>query len=455
MRAFLLSICRVMLRVFFRRIEVAGAEHVPEGGKVMFALNHPNGLIDPLFILCLAGRPVSFLAKAPLFSMPVVGYFVRTFRCLPVYRKQDQQDPEKNRSTIKEAIELLSSGNALALFPEGTSHSDPRLKPLRSGAARIALAATAASGRPAVEVVPAGLYYSRKHAFRSNALLLFGEPIVTERVELDENLEPPREPVHALTDEVAERIAQLTLQADDGDLIALAKSAERIISAVQRDDHGAEPPDMAARLELRRRLLDGYQKLERRADVARLVARIRAHEATMRSLGLKLDAPLYYERRQVLSYAVRTVLVTALLLVPALVGLVTNYLIYRVVGWLAFRYARDSLDVAATAKVLAGFLLFPASWLALGVAAGALHSSVLSGVFVTLACPLLAYAALTFTERVTSATHNTRAWWLPISQRGFRRRVVDERRRVHEEVMRLNQLLSESPPLPPGASGAT
>ena len=454
MRVLLLAMCRVMLRIFFRRIEVAGAEHVPEGGKVMFALNHPNGLIDPLFILCLAGRPVSFLAKAPLFSMPVVSYFVRTFRCLPVYRKQDQQDPEKNRATVKEAIELLSSGNALALFPEGTSHSNPRLKPLRSGAARIALAATAASEEPAVRVVPAGLYYSRKHAFRSNALLLFGEALVTEKVELDDGFEPAREQVNVLTEELARRIAQLTLQADDADLIALAKSAERIVNAVARDDGDVEPPDMAQRLDLRRRLLEGYQKLEDRADVARLVERIRAHEATMRSLGLKLDAPLRYERREVLSYAIRTALYTALLLLPALVGLLTNYVTYRIVGYLAFRYAKDSLDVAATAKVLGGFLLFPASWIALGVAA-AFAFGPLWLVFVVLGCPLLGYAALVFTERVTSATHHTRAWWLPLTHRDFRRRVIDERRSVRDEVVRLSRLLDEPRASAPPVSGAS
>jgi 1-acyl-sn-glycerol-3-phosphate acyltransferase len=442
----------MMLRIFFRRIEVAGAEHVPEGGKVMFALNHPNGLIDPLFILCLAGRPVSFLAKAPLFTMPVVGYFVRAFRCLPVYRRQDQEDPEKNRETIQQAINLLSSGNALALFPEGTSHSDPRLKAMRSGAARIALAATAASEDPGVRVIPVGLYYSRKHAFRSNALLLFGEALVPPRVELDSRFEPPRETVHAFTEQLAEGLAALTLQADTGDLIALAKSAERIVHAVARGSR-EEPPDMAARLAVRRRLLEGYQNIGRRPDVARLVQRIRRHEATMRSLGLKLDAPLHYDARQVFVYATRTALYTSLLLMPALLGLVTNYLTYRVVGFIAFRYAKGSLDVAATVKVLAGFLLFPVTWLALGATLFIVYGPVLGGLAV-LAAPPAAYAALTFTERVTSATQYTRAWWLPLTRHGFRRRVVEERRAVHAEIVRLGQLLTErSAPLPP--SGAT
>ena len=56
MRTLLRPLLRVMLRIFFRRIEITGAERVPSEGPVIFVLNHPNGLIDPAFLLCLAPR---------------------------------------------------------------------------------------------------------------------------------------------------------------------------------------------------------------------------------------------------------------------------------------------------------------------------------------------------------------------------------------------------------------
>ena len=64
MRTLLTPLLRLVLRIFFRRIEVTGAERVPSEGPVIFVLNHPNGLIDPACLLCLAPRRVSFLAKA-------------------------------------------------------------------------------------------------------------------------------------------------------------------------------------------------------------------------------------------------------------------------------------------------------------------------------------------------------------------------------------------------------
>ncbi|HYO92138.1 MAG TPA: 1-acyl-sn-glycerol-3-phosphate acyltransferase, partial [Pyrinomonadaceae bacterium] len=66
-RRIITAVLRLALRVFFRHIEVAGLGRVPLDRPVIFVLNHPNGLVDPVFLLCLAPRRVSFLAKAPLF----------------------------------------------------------------------------------------------------------------------------------------------------------------------------------------------------------------------------------------------------------------------------------------------------------------------------------------------------------------------------------------------------
>src|SRR5260370_32150516 len=137
MRRVVPALIRVVAKVFFRRIEIVGWEHVPPGAPVIFAVNHPNGLIDPLFLLCFAPRPVSFLAKAPLLRMPVIGWLARAFETIPVYRKQDNVSTSGNRETFAKARALLQRGGAIAIFPEGTTHSDPRLRELKTGAARI------------------------------------------------------------------------------------------------------------------------------------------------------------------------------------------------------------------------------------------------------------------------------------------------------------------------------
>src|SRR5688572_4533677 len=140
----------------------------------MLVLNHPSSLVDPVFVHCLAPRPVSFLAKAPLFRIPLVGALARGVGSIPVERRQDPgADLSKNREMFARVRAHLSQGGATALFPEGTSHSDPRLKPMKTGAARIGLGVTAPSP---LLIQPVGLFYTDKRTFRSAALVYFGEP---------------------------------------------------------------------------------------------------------------------------------------------------------------------------------------------------------------------------------------------------------------------------------------
>src|SRR5213592_2828863 len=195
-RRIICSILKIALRVYFRRIEVAGLEHVPRESPVIFVLNHPNALVDPAFLLCYAPRPVSFLAKAPLFRMPVIGWFARGFDSIPVYRREDNFSPAQNRETFARARETLARGGSIAIFPEGTTHSDPRLKTLKTGAARIALGASL----PRVVIIPTGLFYTAKQTFRSAAVMYFGEPLECGGVAAALDGEPPHNAVDALTE---------------------------------------------------------------------------------------------------------------------------------------------------------------------------------------------------------------------------------------------------------------
>src|ERR1044072_3392140 len=140
-RRIIVALVRLALRIYFQRIEVSGLEHVPTDTPVIFVLNHPNALVDPVFLLCLAPRRVSFLAKAPLFRMAVLGYLVKALASLPVYRRQDEgQDVTKNQETFVAARDLLAKGGTIGICPEGMSHDEPGLRPIKNATARIPLA---------------------------------------------------------------------------------------------------------------------------------------------------------------------------------------------------------------------------------------------------------------------------------------------------------------------------
>src|SRR5438445_12161186 len=199
-RRIIVAVLKLALRIYFRRIEVVGLDNIPRDTAVIFVLNHPNALVDPVFLLCLAPRRVSFVAKAPLFRIPVIGYFVRALDSLPAYRRQDEgDDVARNLETFAAARRLLASGGTVGICPEGVSHNEPRLKPLKTGAARIALGAVSSGEAMNLYIVPTGLYYTDKTMFRSSALLYFSKPLAVEPVELETVGTPPRAAVRALS----------------------------------------------------------------------------------------------------------------------------------------------------------------------------------------------------------------------------------------------------------------
>src|SRR4051812_15840172 len=121
---------RLVLRIFFRGVEVVGTERLPLGRPMVLVANHVNGLIDA--VLFLGALPVypRTLAKSTLWDNPVVRPFLTLAGSIPVYRHQDKVDTAQNEETFRLCRELLAGGGALALFPEGKSHSEPALQPL-------------------------------------------------------------------------------------------------------------------------------------------------------------------------------------------------------------------------------------------------------------------------------------------------------------------------------------
>ena len=437
MRRVIRSVLRVILRVFFPRIEIAGLERVPVHGPVMYAANHPNGLIDPLFLLCLSPRPVSFLAKAPLFKTPVISWFVKAMGSIPVYRRQDGGfDPAKNRATFERARAILSTGGVIAIFPEGASHGDPKLRPLKTGAARIALGAGSIKGdEQALLIVPLGIYYTAKGIFRSSALLYFGEPISVEPIPPREDGEPPADAVHALTDRIERALSDVTLQADEHEAIALVARAEEVFSS----EDATSDERLVEKFELRRRFMAGYSTLREKAPqrLAAISERIERFEAEVRDAGVD---PKTLQPRSASSGRGAQAIVDALgllILLPlAVVGTIVNYPVYRLVGAVTTRFSRDDDDIIATIKMISGALLFPLTWIVLATVLG-MKFGALVGIASLLLAPLTGYIALVFFERLDGVIGGARAVALARFQRWGYLRLVAERGEIREEILRL------------------
>ena len=408
------------LRIFFRRIELLGLERVPSGA-VVFAVNHPNGLVDPLFLLCYAPKAVAFLAKAPLFSYPIIGWIIRAFDAIPVYRKQELGDvslKDANAQMFAQARELLQRGGAIAIFPEGTTHDDPQLRELKTGAARIALGANVAS----LVVVPTGIYYTAKHVFRSSALVLFGEPIHVQATA--PTGEPPPEDVERLTAAIDAGLDAVTLQAESHAALDLIARAEDIFTA------NDEQP-LIEEFDLRRRFLEGYhylckhnperlKKLER--SILRFDAELRRAKFDVHELQPRIDA----------LRLLRVTLLLPLAIVAALVHLPT----YLFVDALAKRYAKGESAMLATMKFLAALAFYPLTYIALASLAGWRFGTAI-GLAVLLTMPLLGYLALRILEETDDVLGDLRALFHRIFQSYGFSRLVTRRAEIRDEMLKV------------------
>ena len=420
-----------LLRLFFRRIDVAGREQIPSSGPVIFILNHPNALIDPLVLLCRAGRPVSFLAKEPLFRMPVIGSIVRAMDSIPVYRRMDQADTSQNAATFLAARKLLSRGGSLALFPEGTSHNDSRLKPFRTGAARIALGSQVSG----LQIVPAGLFYTEKSRFRSQVLLCFGQPVDVVPAQPGPDGEPSPDAVQRLTARLEQALGALTLQADHHEALDLAEAAERIL-------HSAEegPRELADRVELRRRLLDGYARLKLSAPdrLAYMVGRVEQYQAALDAARLTPERlpQTGYRAGAVLRFTAATVAGLLVLLPLGLAGAVIHAPAWLAVDLIGRRYQRTNLDLVSTVKVLAGLVFYPLTWVVLAWACGSRWG--IGGALAALVlAPLSALIALRFVERSRRLVGGARGLALALTGRRRFLRLLAERNAIRDDLLAL------------------
>ena len=173
-------VARLLVRVFFRRIDIEGVSHVPAGRPLVLVANHVNGLVDGLVLMAMLPRYPRFLGKSTLFKIVPLAPFLHLAGVVPVHRAADATDAsgrrgqDRNDAAFRTSRALLAERGLVALFPEGISHDEARLQPLRTGAARIALGAAFDDGVPDLASVAVGLIYDDKARFRSQALVRIG-----------------------------------------------------------------------------------------------------------------------------------------------------------------------------------------------------------------------------------------------------------------------------------------
>lgn len=191
---------------------ITGAENVPTSGPVILASNHLS-FVDSIFLPLMLERPVVFLAKSEYFTgKGLTGWLTLLFfkgtGQLPI----DRSGGKASEASLNTGLQVLSRGEVLGIYPEGTRSPDAKLYRGRTGIARMVLEA----GVPVVpcamidteKVMPIG---SKMPKIRRVGIII-GEPLDFSRFA---GLEGDRFILRAVTDEIMYELAGLSGQEYD------------------------------------------------------------------------------------------------------------------------------------------------------------------------------------------------------------------------------------------------
>jgi 1-acyl-sn-glycerol-3-phosphate acyltransferase len=138
-----IAACKTLFRVLDMKLDLKGTERIPTSGGAVLACTHVSYLD---FIFCgLAALPVKrrtrFMAKHQVFANRIAGPLMRGMHHIPVDRSSGQ-------ASYREAVAALRGGEVVGVFPEATISRSFTVKPIKSGAVRLA----AEAGVPVIPV---------------------------------------------------------------------------------------------------------------------------------------------------------------------------------------------------------------------------------------------------------------------------------------------------------------
>ena len=365
---------QVALRVFFRRIEVRHAERLRLPGPLLLAGNHPNTLMDPLLAAVNRRQPIAFLAKSTFFKNPVSRAILESGNSIPIYRRQDADAgavpatpaalAAQNEAVFGRCYDYLSQGGTIMIFPEGTSVSERRLRPLKTGAARIALGAEARHGfKLGLRVVPVATNYFDPSRFRSDVLLNVAPPI-TVAAYAAAYAQDPEAAAEQLTAAIREALERRLVITRDAAEDAFVQQIERTFGSHLNPDD--DPATLYDNFQLSQTLLQALAWFEHHAPTRLVAARLHL-QTYLDSLHQHrlTDASLDEQRRG----AVAGLLNLVLGLPVWLYGVLNNYLPY-ILPSLVAQQATKEVEFVAPIMLVVGMLTFP---LAYGLQAAAVQ----------------------------------------------------------------------------------
>ncbi|SHK18498.1 lysophospholipid acyltransferase family protein [Hymenobacter psychrotolerans] len=358
---------QVALRVFFRRLEIRHRDRLQTPGPLLMVSNHPNTLMDPLVVAANRRQPIAFLAKSTFFKNPVSRAVLTSGNSIPIYRRQDvetgaeavtpEQLAAQNEATFGKCYDYLGRGGTVMIFPEGTSVSERRLRPLKTGAARIALGAEARHDfKLGLRILPVGINYFDPQRFRSDVLVNVAPPIrVADYAEA--YYQDPAAAADQLTEDIRRHLEQRLVITRDAAEDELVQQLERTFTGHLIED---DPRTLYDNFQLSRTLLQAVAYFEKNDPnhLGEVREKLAVYLQQLRQFGLTDEA---LERTGSpdtrTARAIQAGLKLTLGLPAYLYGALNNYLPYKLPSMVAKRATKE-VEFVAPIMLVVGMLTF-------------------------------------------------------------------------------------------------
>ena len=447
-------LARIALRWYYRDVEIVGADRVPLDAPLLIVANHPNAVVDPMLVAIAVPRRVTFTGKATLFDNPFLRFFLGAVGMVPLRRASDERarrqaggaaDPRRNEDAFRAVITALARKQAVLIFPEGRSHDEPSIAPLKTGTARMALQARAAGVR-GLAILPVGFVFEDKSRPRTRVLVDVGE-----RLDLDVwSAAEASDAVDRLTAEIDHRLRAVTMNYESA--VAAAEVAR--ISALLAPEGGgalgsgvrwADVVAVTRRVDSARRILERAAaaggELARRAD--RLRGEVNAVAEVARREGLDIrDAAIDTSVGSGATFVAREGLITAVAAPFALVGRLIHWPALAIARTVARRTSESEADPAMQTLVV-GAPLVLLTWSLITVVAWHFAGAV-AAIILLLALPFLADCDFALRDRAARAKARLRAYLRFRRDPALQRILVDGISTAREKAAALEHQLMDA-----------
>ncbi|KAI9339142.1 hypothetical protein BD770DRAFT_331160 [Pilaira anomala] len=364
-------ISRSALWSFFSDIKLEDTENIPPATEpFIIAATHHNMIIDPavLSVTFPNKRRLHYWAKDTMFKSPYAARFLRDCGVVPVDRTT-----KNNAKLYASTFDVLKLGEAVAVFPEGTSHTLPRLGTFKDGTSFAALEYAKMNyeegNQKYAPIVPVGIVYPDKSKYRSVVIVKFGKPISVEPL-IPLYLEDPKSAAKQLTRMTELAIEKLTVNAPDWNTKYAADMARWLLFP-------GENGLMKDYIPITQSLIHAMTTLgEQDVEIAKLQKSLVIYKLELESLMLKDTQIAKYNQKNITAISTTVQLLrrtlSSLIDLPLfLPGLVAHLPLY-VAGYFAGRFEIYE-EVRAQNKIFFGMALVPViyciafiwAWLAL------------------------------------------------------------------------------------------